>query len=120
MKTPREILLERHKNSNGKLDAIRQAAVKQLRGGAHESRRRHVEDAPALWRGLRLCWQELVWPCRRVWLGLAAAWLAMGILRIAEHPGALPAGSASSNLLASQALLNDLLADNSGRFPLKP
>ena len=62
MKTPREILFQRHQNAVPKLDAIRHEVV--------ESTRRPL---PLNWP--ILLWRELVWPCRRIWAGLAAVWI---------------------------------------------
>jgi anti-sigma factor RsiW len=33
---------------------------------------------------LRTAWRELIWPCRRIWTGLAAAWLAILALNLAH------------------------------------
>lgn len=76
MKTPRELLLARHRAAEPKLDAIRKRAVATLdpRPSAFDS-----------W--LAVCWQELFWPCRRAWAGLAAVWAVILALNFsaAEH-----------------------------------
>ncbi len=68
MKTLREILLARHQAAAPKLDEIRRAIVAGLRPSP--PRESGIPFALILWR-------ELIWPCRRTWAGLAAAWLAI-------------------------------------------
>jgi hypothetical protein len=76
MKTPREILLNRHRSAAPKLDAIRREVVKVA---ADVNRRkqtvRELTFAATLANAIRLSFLELVWPCRRIWTGLAAAWI---------------------------------------------
>ena len=77
MKTPREIILHRHQNAEAKLDALRQ----RILSGPMESSA--VEQMPAANDGtdwsdfMTRFWQELIWSCRRVWLGLGAAWVVI-------------------------------------------
>ena len=68
MKTPREVLLGRHQAANNRLDQIRHAVLAEL-----TPRPAHEPELPLV---LKL-WRELIWPCRRTWAGLAAAWLAI-------------------------------------------
>jgi hypothetical protein len=75
MKTPREVLLERHRSAEAGLDAVRQNA---LTAAVDVSRHGRPAITP-LFVILKL-WQELIWPCRRIWLGMAALWL--GILTL--------------------------------------
>jgi hypothetical protein len=76
LKTPREILLARHRTVEPKLDAIRREAVKVA---ADVNRRkqpvRELTFAATLANAIRLSCLELIWPCRRIWAGLAAAWI---------------------------------------------
>lgn len=70
MKTPHEVLLERHQAILPKLDAIRQRVLEgELRVSAPPHR--------LPWRWLSVSCRELVWPCRRVWAGLAVVWLCI-------------------------------------------
>jgi hypothetical protein len=62
MKTPREVLLNQHRHVEPKLSRIW-----------------HAELAPRL--SGNVVWRELIWPCRRIWVGLAGAW----VLIIAVH-----------------------------------
>ena len=70
MKTPREILLERHRQAEPKLDAVRRKALAAL-PGAEDAARAHPEGM------LKKVWLELIWPSRRAWAGMAALWLAV-------------------------------------------
>jgi hypothetical protein len=55
MKTPREVLLSQHRHVEPKLNRIwYRSLVPRLTGNVF--------------------WRELIWPCRRVWVGLACAW----------------------------------------------
>jgi hypothetical protein len=73
MKTPREILLERHSTAEPKLNKLRQETINAEfhRRGAVAT----ISDLPGLF------WRELIWPCRRIWTGLATAW----VLILAAH-----------------------------------
>lgn len=68
MKTPREVLLERHQPAKAKLDQIRHAVVAEL--------------TPRPFRELGLpfalrFWRELFWPHPKAWAALAGVWLVM-------------------------------------------
>jgi len=70
MKTPREVLLEKHQTVVPKLDRIRRKVL------ARELRAR---TSPHAWLSgwLAVPWRELIWPCRRIWAGLAMVWLVI-------------------------------------------
>lgn len=82
MKTPRELLLEKHRVANPALDNVRRKALDA------------VFSRPALnWRTLlrqRLSeflaklWDELILPNRKTWAGLAAVWVMILGLSIAS------------------------------------
>lgn len=83
MKTPREILLNRHRPAETKLDAVRKSAL----DAAFPSAARNVETrAPFPRRLVWVLWRELIFPCRRVWAGLAAAWVVLLVLNL-PHDG---------------------------------
>lgn len=89
MKTPREILLGRHRAVKPKLDRMRTdnlapvvAAVCDRRESG-QARGVGARRAPVQWLGWKL-WRELVWPCRRTWAGLACAWLLIIGLNLAS------------------------------------
>lgn len=115
MKTPRDILLERHQTAAPKLDAIRREVVKVA---ADVNRRkqtvRELTFAATLANAIRLSFLELVWPCRRTWTALAAVWVLIFIFNVSQRdkselaarklpppsPGAVMAWQQQERLLA--------------------
>lgn len=89
MKTPREILLEQHRNVTPRLEAMEPVI------------RAALKPAPTRVRQpgflLLQLWQELVAPCRAVWLGLATLWLVILGLNVASGNSA---NRASSDFIA--------------------
>ena len=75
MKTPREVLLQRHQAANPKLDRIRRNFVVELT--PRPTREPNVTIALVL-----KLWRELFWPCRRTWAGMAAVWLAILVFNL--------------------------------------
>lgn len=83
MKTPREILLERHRDAEAKLDAIRKEAVAEFTAApARESAERFSISYAA-----RRLWSGLIQPYRRIWAGLAAVWVVILALNLAAGGG---------------------------------
>jgi hypothetical protein len=79
MKTPREILFERHRQAEPKLDAVRRKALAALpaAGSVHNA---HFNTPGAFRRAravLGKAWLELIWPSRRAWAGMAVLWLVV-------------------------------------------
>jgi len=127
MKTPREILLNRHRAAESRLDAIRRVAVAAA-GGVHPAAPASGRYAQTAWAaGVSLCvryatapWRELILPSRRVWTGLAAVWAVLILINTFQRD---PAGSrhahgvGSPTVMASwqvqQRWMNELLADRS-------
>ena len=70
MKTPREVLLSRHHDVEPKLNRIWYNAL-----------------APRLTGNV--VWRELIWPCRRVWTGLACAWVLIITAHVASSEPAM-------------------------------
>jgi len=84
MKTVRELLLNRHRSIQPKLDALRAKTTSELRVGASDMEIAHAKP------GLRLrIWQELILPARRLWVGVAAAWCVIAFLHVSA-PSAKP------------------------------
>lgn len=84
MKTPREILLQRHQAADAKLNQIRREVIAQLE---------KPPVARAEW--LPLCallklWRELIWPARRIWAGLATTWVFILIAPTCPKAARLP------------------------------
>jgi hypothetical protein len=86
MKTSREILLARHRTVESKLDAIRREVVEVA---ADVNRRkqtiRELTFAATLANAIRLSFLELIWPCRRIWTGLAAVWILIFVFNFSQR-----------------------------------
>ena len=79
MKTPRELLLQRHQTAAPKLDAIRRGVTDDLsEHGAGATVTEHVARITFFQRA----WFELFWSCRRAWLGVGAAWFVMLLVNL--------------------------------------
>lgn len=78
MKTPREILLARHRSVEGRLDQIRQDIVGEVAKQATPSGARAAgrEASSPAFVALKL-WRELVQPSRGFWASLAIVWLVI-------------------------------------------
>ncbi|MGA2751219.1 MAG: hypothetical protein ABSG59_20820 [Verrucomicrobiota bacterium] len=78
MKTPREVLLGRHRSAEPELDRIREHIVDRIRGS---------DGADGFARKL---WREMFWPVRHAWLGLGAAWMVVLALNLATEGDGAP------------------------------
>jgi hypothetical protein len=81
MKTPREILLSRHRGAGPALDAVRKDALKAITSRRTEKPAVKQGAASTLWA---IC-RELFVPARRIWSGLAACWALIFVLHFAAH-----------------------------------
>ena len=122
MKTPREILLAGHHSAVPKLDAIRHSTVAAVcdRRTSASANETHERRSPATARIWQMFWQEIVWPCRRIWTGLAAVWMVLFLFNLSQRDGSPPVIAKSSppdatmmTLRDQQKLLNELFADRS-------
>lgn len=120
MKTPRDILFARHQAAAPKLDALRRSVVTELNN--QDAKTRSVLTSFATWRlgGSNKLWLELIWPCRRVWSGLATIWILLFIINLSQRDNVssvtgkpVRSGGAVMNLQAQQRWMNELLADRS-------
>ncbi len=80
MKTPREVLFQRHHSAEAKLDRIRENVVASL----ETSPSANIESPPPTW-ALR----NFIMPLRWHLAGLSAAWLIVALLNI-DRPSATP------------------------------
>jgi hypothetical protein len=117
MKTPREILLERHQAVAPKLDAIRREVVWEGRRVAVPKVR--VADMAAL---PLLIWRELILPSRRIWAGLAAVWLVIAAVNLSQRDhspaGAMKSAPAPDMILTfrqQERLLTELIGPDEAR-----
>jgi hypothetical protein len=114
MKTPREILLARHRAAEPQLDVIRRRTLAAAAPTA---------AAEPRWTSIlvSLClapWRELILPSRRIWTGLATVWVALFLINAFQRDAADSAQArrgASPSAMASwqveQRWMNELLAD---------
>jgi hypothetical protein len=107
MKTPREILLNKHQAAKLKLDAIRQTAVAAVADRRPSSSTTRATIFETLWN-------ELVLPSRRIWTGLAATWVLIAIAHIPLRDHSSNGSSASPQVVISLPQQEKLLAELSG------
>ena len=117
MRTPREILLARHRAAEPKLDAIRRSAVAET-FGPDASGKPCSGMVAWLLRCSTIPWRELVLPSRRLWAGLAAVWVVLAIIHLSQRdtvssitgqPVHSPAMMMSWQV--QQRLMNEVLVD---------
>ena len=120
MKTPREILLARHQAKTPKLDAIRRSVVIELNNQETKEQSFPAVFVTSLLGCSNKLWLELVWPCRRIWTGLAAVWVLLFIVNFSQHSGSQTIAAKSSPTMEmmtsfrdQEKMLNELLADRS-------
>lgn len=115
MKTPREILLARHRAAEDRLDAIRHAVVAELNNQGTKEQSQPTSLVASLLGCFNQLWLELFWPSRRTWAGLAAAWLVILAVNLAQRDPAPSAGAPGTPVMMSlaeqQHWLNQLFAD---------
>ena len=104
MKTPREILFARHQAAAPKLDAIRREVVARIvpRCNRREAVRKFTFAATVAMFN-RDSGSELIWPCRRIWAGLAAVWILIFAFNFSQrdpaemHGAKIPAAVAGND-----------------------
>jgi hypothetical protein len=79
MKTPRDLLLEKHRAATAALDLVRMKALETAVRDPHPAGpRRFTSRASRLPANfISKLGLELLWPCRRIWAGLAAVWVVI-------------------------------------------
>ncbi len=120
MKTPRDILFARHQAATPKLDVIRREVVTQLNTQAEKAQHRAVSFSARLLGGPLTLWRELIFPCRQIWTGLAAAWVLIFVVNFAQRDNVssvtgkpVRSGEMIMSLQAQQRWMNELFADRS-------
>jgi hypothetical protein len=112
MKTPREVLFRRHDTADAKLDALRREVVAQLPSTPAARR------APFPFHLALTVWRELILPARRIWAGLAAAWVLLLVAntQISDAPRAAAAAQNNAPVELWQKYQEEkqLLAELSG------
>jgi hypothetical protein len=102
MKTPRELLLERHRQANPQLDALRDRAVADMKVSRREGQSRFVRLAESCREFLRIP--------RIAWAGIGAAWTVIIALNIAssEKPATPLVAAATGSPKRSPEILQAL------------
>ncbi len=86
MKPPRDILLERHRAVEPKLDALRHTVLAGLNHHEDTKTRSWTDNFVSLCLGgSNKLWRELIFPCRRTWTALAAVWMALFIFNVSQR-----------------------------------
>ena len=121
MKTPREILFDRHQSADVKLDQVRHEVVSKLVS--------HIvpQKSSLPLRVLLKLWHELIWPCRRTWATLAAVWLLMLVTNVSlRDPGQTTLANSSPSrgvmmaLQQQEQLLAELSEPHKSRVATSP
>ncbi|HEV2693729.1 MAG TPA: hypothetical protein VG347_12630 [Verrucomicrobiae bacterium] len=85
MKTPREILLGRHRTASPKLDAVRHSVVNALNQQETVERTFPAIFVPSFLGCLKTLWRELILPSRHTWAGFATVWLLIFLVNFAQR-----------------------------------
>ena len=118
MKTARDILFARHQAAAPKLDAIRRQVVVELNNKVTKEQSWPASLVTSLLGCSNKFWLELIWPCRRIWTGLATIWILIIIINLSQRDASqtgVAMHSPSPDMLMTfrdqQKLLNELFAD---------
>jgi hypothetical protein len=119
MKTPREILFARHQAVAPKLDALRREVLTKLNHQDTKAPSGAANLVPWCLGGAKQLWLELVWPCRRIWAGLAAVWIGILIANFSQRdqsPAMVMKSAPSPEMILSfrqqERLLSELIGPN--------
>lgn len=85
MKTPRELILERHQAAEAKLERIRAEDLAACTRAAATSESGRLQPSFSLAVAARQFWRQSLWPWRQIWLGMAAVWLVLLALNLATN-----------------------------------
>lgn len=73
------------------------------------------------------CWQQLIWPCRRIWAGLAAVWVLLLVTNISMRDSSQitfaktsPAPEMISSFRQQEKILAELIGPNETPAVLSP
>ena len=77
MKTPRELILERHQSAEAKLEGIRaEDLARHSQAASAPKNCRNEQRIGLAYVALKL-WKESIRPWRHVWIGMALVWLVL-------------------------------------------
>lgn len=77
---------------------------------------------------LRTAWRELIWPCRRIWTGLATVWLGIAVFYLshADHreiltaKSTIPPGEMRLVFQEQRSVLTEIIGPGLSRSPVEP
>ena len=81
MKTLREVLFERHRAAEPRLNSVRHEVLEQLNN--KETKQQSAGLNSLLLRCCHAFWNELILPARRIWVGFACAWIVIALVNLA-------------------------------------
>lgn len=118
MKTPREILLARHRAAETELDKLRDQFVAGLNHKGTKTQ--SLISVLVSWclGGSNAVWRELIFPSRRIWAGLAAIWIVLFIFNFSQRDSSelmakkIPSPEIISSFQQQEKLLAELIGQN--------
>ncbi|HEX4350306.1 MAG TPA: hypothetical protein VH251_07955 [Verrucomicrobiae bacterium] len=118
MKTPRDILLERHGSAECRLDGIRRAVVGELNNKDAKAQSWAADFVEFCFRCLSTPWHELILPSRRIWTGMAMVWVLILVVNVSQRDNVssvtgrpVRSSPVMMSWQAQQRLMNEVLAD---------
>ncbi|HVR35828.1 MAG TPA: hypothetical protein VMS21_08255 [Methylomirabilota bacterium] len=99
-RTPRHLLLARHRNMSDRLDRVRASALSESL--PHRTPSESRTSAPVTIRIALAVWWELIQPARRAWTGMACVWLVILVVNMALRES--PPDSAHAGPLTPEAI----------------
>lgn len=87
MKKPRDLLLDSSRSQTAQLDRIRENVCNRLRHDRAELIANRKPIAPARRSVWVAFWEEILFPCRRVFLGISAVWMVIVSLNFLAFDG---------------------------------
>jgi hypothetical protein len=114
MKTPRDLLLARHHAAAPKLDAVRRAVMAELNNQGTKEQSLPAAFVSSFLGCSSNLWQELIFPSRRIWSGLAAVWVLILAVNFAQHEPASAVKVSAAPMMSlreQQRWMNELFAE---------
>ena len=87
MKHPRDVILDQHQHAEPRLNQVRSSVLSRLQT-LHHPPNTHLEEKrdSVLAQITVALWRELILPCRRIWISLAAIWMFIAVVNFQIRP----------------------------------